>query len=304
MEIIESLSGDSKNELAENTRKNYLSQWRLFSDWALKMDIPTLPADPIHVAKYISERSEKLGHKPATLHFAAAAISFVHRTAELDNPCDSPGVKSVLKNATRKTGKFQRQAEALTVEVLVEIRATACQPRRGRGGRLESRKAARLRGKADVAMISLMRDAMLRVSEAAAVKWEDIETQPDGTGRLLIVRSKTDPEGAGAVAFLSHQTMEALESIRNGATETDSVLGLRPNQISKRIKQAARSAGLGKGFSGHSPRIGMARDLARTGTELTSLMTAGRWSSTKMPALYTRNETAGRGAVAQFYKSC
>ena len=189
------------------------------------------------------------------------------------------------------------------MEVMAEICATACKPRRGRGGNLESRKAAIIRGKADIAMISLMRDAMLRVSEAAAVKWGDIEAQPDGTGRLLIRRSKTDPEGEGAVAFISCHTMKSLDAMRNGATDSDSVIGLRPNQISKRIKQAARAAGLGNGFSGHSPRIGMARDLARAGTELTNLMNAGRWSSTKMPALYTRNETAGKGAVAQFYSA-
>ena len=47
----------------------------------------------------------------------------------------------------------------------------------------------------------------------------------------------------------------------------------------------------------------MARDLARTGTELSRLMTAGRWRSPRMPALYTRNETVARGAVAQFYGS-
>lgn len=169
---------------------------------------------------------------------------------------------------------------------------------------MESRRAARLRGRLDIAMVSLMRDAMLRVSEASSVKWEDIEAQPDGTGRLLIKRSKTDPEGEGAVAFLSSQTMNALNSMRDGSLDSDFVLGLRPNQISKRIKQAAQAAGLGNGFSGHSPRVGMARDLARAGTELTSLMTAGRWSSPKMPALYTRNETAGRGAVAQFYGEC
>ena len=45
----------------------------------------------------------------------------------------------------------------------------------------------------------------------------------------------------------------------------------------------------------------MARDLARAGIELPSLMNAGRWRSPNMPALYTRNETAGKGAVAQFY---
>ena len=55
-----------------------------------------------------------------------------------------------------------------------------------------------------------MRDAMLRVSEAAAVKWEDIEVQPDGTGRLMIKRSKTDPEGEGAIAFISCHTMSSL----------------------------------------------------------------------------------------------
>ena len=45
----------------------------------------------------------------------------------------------------------------------------------------------------------------------------------------------------------------------------------------------------------------MARDLARAGIELPSLMNAGRWRTASMPARYTRNEAAGRGAVAQLY---
>ena len=48
-----------------------------------------------------------------------------------------------------------------------------------------------------------MRDAMLRVSEAAVLTWSDIVSEADGTGRLLIRRSKTDAEGEGAVGFLS-----------------------------------------------------------------------------------------------------
>ena len=89
--------------------------------------------------------------------------------------------------------------------------------------------------------------------------------------------------------------------VRKQATASDSVFGLRPNQISARIKQAALAANLGDGFSGHSPRVGMARDLARAGTELPNLMNAGRWRSPAMPAHYTRNESAARGAVAQFH---
>ena len=89
--------------------------------------------------------------------------------------------------------------------------------------------------------------------------------------------------------------------IRNEETAKGSVFGLRPNQISARIKQAAQAADLGDGYSGHSPQVGMARDLARAGTELPSLMNAGRWRSPAMPAHYTRNESAGKGAVAQFH---
>ena len=288
-------------ELAVGTRKIYLSHWLSFCAWSANRGISMLPADPVQVSSYLTERFEQQGHRPATLSTAAAAIAFFHRVAGLDNPCDSSYVKCTLKNSTRKTGSLQRQAKALTAEMLAKICMTACIPRRGRGGHIESHKTAWVRGRTDIAIISLMRDAMLRVSEAAAIKWEDIEAQADGTGRLLIHRSKTDPLGEGAVLFVSSQTMETLDSVRGDAADSDSVFGLRPNQISKRITQAAQAAGLGDGFSGHSPRVGMACDLARAGTELPSLMTAGRWSSPRMPALYTRKEAAGRGAVARYY---
>ena len=74
-----------------------------------------------------------------------------------------------------------------------------------------------------------MRDAMLRVSEAAVLTWKDLETEADGTGRLLIRRSKTDAEGEGAVVFVSAPSMARLGSIRRGSVDTDSVFGLRPN---------------------------------------------------------------------------
>ena len=95
--------------------------------------------------------------------------------------------------------------------------------------------------------------------------------------------------------------MAALTRIHDNASASASVFGLGANQISNRIKKAAAAAGLGDGFSGHSPRVGMARDLVRAGVELPSLMIAGRWRTPTMPAHYARNETAGRGAVAQLY---
>ena len=301
---IGNLNAVLDHEIARNTMKNYRVQWNSFILWAIGKGIRALPADPAQVAAYLAERIEEHGHKPATLRAAAAAIAFVHRTAGQDDPCASPEVKRTLRSATRKAGRSKKQAEALTAESLTAILSTACKPRRGRGGRFESQETARCRGNLDIALISLMRDGMLRVSEAAVLTWKDIMTEADGTGRLLIRRSKTDTEGEGAIAFLSAPTMRALRSICPARVATDSVFGLRPNQISRRIKQAAQAAGLGDGFSGHSPRVGMARDLARVGIELPSLMNAGRWRTPAMPAHYTRNETASRGAVAQFHGYC
>ena len=300
-EDVQNLNAVLEHAIADSTKSNYRVQWLRFAAWAEDRKVSAVPSDPAHVAAYLAERSERVGHRPGTLRTAASAIAFIHRAAGLADPCASSAVRRVLGGATRKAGRMQKQAAALTAKAFARIQDTAYEPRRGRGGWLESRTLAKQRGSVDVAIISLMRDAMLRVSEAAQLTWVDIGAEPDGTGRLLIRRSKTDPEGEGAIVFLSTATMAMLAATRDGAADGASVFGLQPNQIAKRIKQAAQAAGLGEGFSGHSPRVGMARDLARAGIELPRLMNAGRWRSPTMPALYTRNETAGRGAVAQFY---
>ena len=289
------------HELSANTRKNYRVQWSGFVNWAQSRGFCALPALPDVVAAYLAERFEKYQHKPATLRLAASAIGHFHRVARLDNPSESGKVRSTLSGATRKAGLLQKQARGLTESDLEAIKKSACRPRRGRGGHLETEETARRRGEMDIAIVSLMRDCMLRVSEAAAARCGDIEQMEDDTGRLLIRRSKTDQEGKSAKTFISGATMEAIRCIRNGASEEDSVFGLRRNQISSRIKHAAKNAGLGDGFSGHSPRVGMAIDLARYGIELPRLMVAGRWRSPMMPAHYIRNEAVSRGAVAQYH---
>ena len=63
-----------------------------------------------------------------------------------------------------------------------------------------------------------------------------------------------------------------------------------------------RGPGLSEGFPGHSGRVGMARDLVKSGVELPALMTAGRWKSSRMSARYTERQAAGRSAVARYYQ--
>ena len=284
---------------SESTRRNYRSQWQSWTQWAEYRGVSAFPAHPDMVEAYLSERAE-FGHKPSTLRLAAAAITFIHSMHEVPSPVNH-NVRETLKGLAEQYGRGQKQAAALTAEGLAAIRATACLSRRGRGGRMETAEFARRRGLLDIAMISLMRDALLRVGEAAELTWGDLEDETDGTGRLTVHRSKTDREARGAVLFVSAQTMAAMNAVRNGAGPQERIFDLSVVQMTTRIKAAAKAAGLGEGYSGHSARVGMARDLVRAGTELTALMNAGRWQSHDMPAHYTRAEEAGRGAVARYY---
>ena len=105
-----------------------------------------------------------------------------------------------MRGITRIVGRAQKQAAGLTAASLAAIRATACVPRTGRGGSLESAATAEARGQKDIALISLMRDGMLRRSEAAGLTWGDLVDEGDGTGRLTVARSEDRPGRGGRSA--------------------------------------------------------------------------------------------------------
>ena len=72
----------------------------------------------------------------------------------------------------------------------------------------------------------------------------------------------------GMLTFRRADTMRLLHTVRCGALDDDRVFGLMPNQISARVGSAARHAGLGPGYSGESPRLGMLKDLEELGVVL------------------------------------
>ena len=302
LEQAEGIRSAVESSHARETVRTYASAWESFSSYCAAVGWNAMPADPVHVAAYLVDRA-KTGRSLSSIKHSRAAIAHAHKEAGMPDPCSNEGVRRVLRGLSRQAaeaGRVSKQAAALTAEALSAIRATATKPRTGPTGRTESAKAAERRGCVDVALCSLMRDALLRRSECAALQWTDIEFHANGTGRLHIRRSKTDQEGTGNVQFLSRETVRALRKIMLSEPE-GSVFGLCAASIQNRITSAARVAGLSGRFTGHSCRVGMARDLAANGTELPALMQAGRWQSERMPAVYTRNESAGRGAVARYY---
>ena len=278
--------------LAPATRRNYREMFLAWERFALGKDpawIP-LPAEPQQLAAYLDHRA-KNGDQVSTLVVRRAAIAAYHTMNGLSNPTTSADFRSFMQGLSRDYGNPPSQATGLTSDDLTHIRRI-----------IETDD-----DRQDLALVLTMRDAMLRRSEAAALWWRDVEEQPDRSGRLMIRRSKTDQSARGELFYLAEPTMEALDAIRPNP-DVGHIFRARGNfhmcsrTISNRIGHLCRRAGLTGQYSGHSPRIGMAQDLANGGATLVELMQAGRWRSPNMPALYIRKQAAERSAVAKFYR--
>ena len=86
-----------------------------------------------------------------------------------------------------------------------------------------------------------------RCSGSSTLVWSAIERWDDGTGRLLIERSKTDQ--TGEVVFITRRAMTALDvlwHLRGDASP--SVFVMTAKTINRRVKAAAQAACLGEGL--------------------------------------------------------
>ena len=282
--------------LSDNTRRVYGAQWRLFNDWCDLVGLRSLPAEPLTVARYLAVRAGS-GSTIATLRLATSAIARVHRWAGHESPGRDRGVREALRGWGRRLAKPQRQAGALTADVLAVIRLTAVQPRkRGRG--IETPAQAAVRARFDLALVAVLSDGGCGVQRGGgALTWGDVQRWDDGSGRITVVRSKTDALAQGAVVAITPAAILALEALRPvGVVSSEKVFGLSESQIARRVKAVARAAGLPdwENFSGHSGRVGMARRMAQNGAPTHEIERQGRWKQGGgMVGRYTRGESAG-----------
>ena len=279
--------------LAPNTRRAYGSALAAWGRWAALGGVHALAPSPFALRAYLQERSAD-GAGISSLRMTVAALRKVQALVGVELTANDQVVTDTISGLARQAAA-PRQAYALTAEALAVVTATACTPRVGRGGKLESPGQARRRGLVDIALCRVLSDAGLRRSEAAALTWDDVVRWDDGSGRLTVGRSKTDAEAR--TVYLTPASVEALTAIRPAdAAGAASVFGLSAASISRRIRAAAAVAGLGRGFSGHSGRVGMARRMAAAGAPTHEIMAQGRWKTARMVEVYTRSEEAGRAA--------
>lgn len=279
-----------------NTQRAYRTSWAAFERWCAEHGHESLPAAPWTVAAHLDALAGE-GKALSTITLARAAIAKAHKVGGFDSPTDHEDVLATIRgirNALReerREGKGRGRGSSRPLRAEDERAILAALPDT-RSGRLTR------------ALIVVGRDAMLRRSELAAMRWGDVERQRDGTGVLTVPVSKTSDEPAAL--GLSPAAMAALDAIRpDDAGDGDPVfLGQRGplsgTEIARRIRQAGRDAGLGDGFSGHSMRHGAAVDLAFDGVRTPELLAAGRWRNATMVATYTRGAEAAESPMIEY----
>ena len=236
------------------------------------------------------------GKSPATISKIVAAVKWTVKNQGGGIPFEI--TDKALAGIRRKgKGRGRGQVDGITWEEVERICALA-------------EAEGTVAGLRDSAMIRLMSDCLLRISEAVAVDVADVGSA------LRIHQSKTHPGTTGVpnvTLYIGEPTREAIKRYCEAGNITEGPLfrwvrrgdniantRLTIDGVRKIIKRRARAAGIEGKISGHSLRIGSAISLAQVGASVVNMQVAGRWKSPQMPAHYARAELIEQGTIARF----
>jgi len=305
-DVVAQISGAKESliqsSISENTRRAYQRAWTRWVDYRQQTKSEE---NDNGLASFITYLHEIEYLSKSTIALILSGVRFGYKIQERE----IYGTESqmVMRGIQRTGRKGRGQSTGINVDIVKSARSRLF-------------KSGSVKDLRDGLLIGLLSDGLLRRSELLSIRVGDIEQSSDKSGRLTIHRSKTDQEGKGAVVFLSPDTMVIYTAfIRLTGLGQDDILiqsmtkhgklrghKMSPVGLNKLIKSLwEKLFGDCAGVSSHSFRIGTAQSLSERGAGLVELQNAGRWSSPSMPAKYTRNQEAGRGAVARLlYGNC
>jgi site-specific recombinase XerD len=239
-----------------------------------------LPAQPETVAQYIRKLSDgRL--KSSSIKIAVASIAAIHNLNSVTDPTQHADVKIEMRRMYRRLGRYAKQAYGINKELLNKM-VTATEDS--------------LRGIRDKAILLVAYDSLCRRSELVSLELEDVSISFSGEVKLKLRKSKTDPHGIGKNLYLSNKAQQALKDWINKAKISSGKLfraitpygkvkeNLNSSQINRIYKKLALLSKIDplitKNISGHSFRVGSAKDLMLSGASITKIMNRGRWSKT------------------------
>ena len=318
--------------IALNTKRAYYHAVTKFLDWCEGIDQRTEINGEIDLALmqiatrfYDSEINASvvngylahlhLGEKsPASIAMVLTAIKFLSR--HTGKPIDFLLADTTLKGIKRNIEAQARgrgQATGIKVNDAMTMASIAdSAAHTSPTASVETPAKARIRQARDSAIIRTMSNGLLRISEVSAIHCDHITTRENGSGTLLIPRSKTDQEAEGREVYLQKRTMKAIEKYQRLSGVVQGPLFRRIYQNCKMGNHALGSTGVRDmikdvaqkaqidvtGISGHSFRVGTAQSLVEGKATMPQLQTAGRWKDTRMPARYTEKEELAHGVIA------
>lgn len=276
--------------VSDNTLKAYEHATRKLQSW---LDGRAL-SDAV-LAEYVRFLHEQ-GKSQATINLVLSAVKWMAEHYGIDPVAGAATERAA--SAVRKVGKGRgrRQADGLTWGEVERVCAAAA----------SADTAAGLR---DAAMISLMSDCLLRISEVVAVDVEDV-----GEEGLRMTSGENGQEEQGATLYICDSTRRLIERYRRRTGVDSDALFRRirfQNHVSEdrlgvkgareAIQRRASEAGVEGAISGHSLRAGSAVSLAEAGASVREVQRAGRWRDPTMPARYVR-EAPEEGSPVERYK--
>ena len=297
------INGFMEGSIPSESLVRFQREWGVFKSWcAMKSIEEPKKALPSEVCAFLALKAARLDAS-SVISFRDAISWWFSFFRPDDNPVQDPMVKRLIQGVLNTTGKPAEQMSPIRQTDYELVAAVAFEPLDG-----ETRDRALLRGSVDVAAIGFLRSGLLRGGEGAAALWKHLERQSDGTGVLLIPRSKNDREGKGTLVGIPGLVMDSVDYmldirrvLQPDRARKPEIFTLRATNLYAHIREACERAGLVGRYGTHSCRIGMCQDLASAGFTALQIATAGRWKNSRMPAYYIRNIALADGAVAQWY---
>jgi len=286
--------------LSENSQTAFKSDMSIFIQWCKKNSYCALPVNPIVLRRFMYEESNEKA--PTTIERRLSTICKLHQVIGIKSPRSEPEISSAMKNIWEISEHEIRQAQPFRMEKLNLLPSV-----------IDRRKIRDVR---DIAITLLAYSTLLRRSEMARIKIEDLDMESGMDGTVKVGKIKS-AKGTREVhyAYISPVAMIWIkEWIRISGAENGILFrtvnkwnsagrnGISGCAIAESINRMGRLINVELNFTGHSTRVGAAQDLVANGIETTKAMQAGRWKDTKTFLRYSARLNASEGGMSEMFK--
>lgn len=173
---------------SDSTNRKYFSAFQRWEQFITHEGGSALPAEPIHVALYITKLIEE-NKSVSVIQSALYGIKWAHRVRGLSDPTDNHFVSTLFESAKRQNSRPVIKKDIVTSEQIISL----CKKYDGTKDVLILR---------DLSMIVLCFSGFLRFDEVSSLKCADI-TFEENFLSLYISKSKTDQYRQGNKVLIS-----------------------------------------------------------------------------------------------------